>query len=134
MALLRFIVRFPAFIFAVFILLPVVVLLILTSQKTKNRKWNKKIVNRWSKILCFVCGIKIKSIGNKQKNPVLIVANHISWLDIPIIHSQKLLGFVAKKEIASWPLFGPLIKSGETVFIARGKHESRKFWNLCKSD
>lgn len=126
MTFIRFIVRFPAFLFAVFIILPIIVLLILTSQKIKNRTWNKKFVNTWSKILCFVCGIKIVSKGQKQNNPVLIVANHISWLDIPIIHSQKLLGFVAKKEIASWPLFGPLIKSGETVFIARGKHESRK--------
>ena len=101
-------------------------MLILITQKTNNRKWNKTVVNTWSKIICWACGIKIKSKGIKHGNPVLIVANHISWLDIPIIHSQKLLGFIAKSEIGNWPLFGLLIKSGEVVLIKRGKQESRK--------
>jgi len=126
MSLLRFIVRFPAFLIATFIVLPIIIILILTSQKVNNRKLNKKVINTWSIIICRVCGIKIQVKGKKHGNPVLIVANHISWLDIPIIHSQKLLGFIAKSEIGSWPLFGLLIKSGEVVLIKRGKHESRK--------
>ena len=126
MILIRFIFRLPAFLITVFIILPIIIILILTTQKINNRKWNKKVVNNWSKILCRVCGIKIQSKGLKQGNPVLIVANHISWLDIPIIHSQKLLGFIAKSEIGNWPMFGILIKSGEVVLIKRGKHESRK--------
>lgn len=126
MSFLRFIFRLPAFLIAAFVVLPITIILILTTQKINNRKWNKKVVNAWSKIICRACGIRIQSKGVKHGNPVLIVANHISWLDIPIIHSQKLLGFIAKSEIGSWPLFGLLIKSGEVVLIKRGKHKSRK--------
>lgn len=96
------------------------------SQKTSNPKLNKKIVNKWSKFLCFVCGLKLITRGKRQENPVFLVANHVSWLDIPVIHSFKLAGFVAKAEIATWPIMGRIAKRGETLFIARGKHESRK--------
>jgi 1-acyl-sn-glycerol-3-phosphate acyltransferase len=70
--------------------------------------------------------LNIITKGIIQKNPVFIVANHVSWLDIPVIHSFKLAGFVAKAEIAKWPFLGWAVKNGETVFIARGKIESRK--------
>jgi len=126
MLVFRFTFRFIALLVAVLMVFPLIILLILTSQKINNRHMNKKVVSLWSKLLCFVCGIKLTVKGEKHKNPVLIVANHTSWLDIPIIHSQKLVGFVAKKEIESWPLLGLIVKSGETLFIARGKHESRK--------
>ncbi|MBL4773015.1 MAG: hypothetical protein JKX98_05275 [Alcanivoracaceae bacterium] len=86
---------------ALFLVLPFVILFIALSQKSKNRKLNKSVVSMWSKILCFVCGLKLKSTGVKHKNPVLVVANHISWLDIPAIHSYKMAGFVAKKEISN---------------------------------
>ena len=108
------------------IVLPLVLAFIAISQKTRNRKLNKKVVNSWSRLLCFVCGLKLTTKGEIHKNPVFIVANHVSWLDIPVIHSYKLAGFVAKAEIAQWPILGWIVKSGETLFITRGKHESRK--------
>jgi 1-acyl-sn-glycerol-3-phosphate acyltransferase len=109
-----------------FLVLPLVLAFIALSQKTKNRKLNKKVVNNWSRILCFVCGLKLTTKGEIHNNPVFLVANHVTWLDIPVIHSYKLAGFVAKAEIAQWPILGWIVKSGETLFITRGKHESRK--------
>jgi 1-acyl-sn-glycerol-3-phosphate acyltransferase len=126
MLLFRFIFRFILLLIAVFLVLPFVILFIAIAQKINNRVFNKKIINTWSKILCYVFGLKIKAIGKIQKNPVFIVANHVTWLDIPVIHSYKLAGFVAKEEISRWPLLGWIVKSGETLFIARGKHESRR--------
>ena len=126
MSFLRFIFRVFGLLLALFLLLPFVILVIAITQKTKKRKLNKWVINNWSKTLCFVCGIKLKIEGKIQENPVFIVANHVSWLDIPVIHSAKLVGFVAKDEISKWPILGWIVKSGETLFIARGKHESRK--------
>lgn len=115
------------------LVLPLVLAFIAFSQKTKKRKLNKKVVNCWSRILCYVCGLKLTTKGEIHKNPVFIVANHVSWLDIPVIHSYKLAGFVAKAEISQWPILGWIVKSGETLFINRGKHESRKrVLNLIK--
>jgi len=123
---MRFIMRFISLILIVLLALPLVVLFITISQLINNRKMNKKVVNYWSRLLCFVCGVKLIVKGKIKQNPVLIVANHVTWLDIPVIHSFKLAGFVAKAEISKWPILGWAVKSGETLFIARGKHESRK--------
>ncbi len=126
MAIVRFTLRFVALILAIFLILPFVILLIARAQKRKNRRLNKKILNFWSKLLCRICGLKVISKGKIHANPVFIVANHVSWLDIPVIHSYKLAGFVAKEEISRWPILGWIVKSGETLFITRGKKESRK--------
>ena len=51
----------------------------------------------------------------------LIVANHISWIDIIIIQSIKPSIFVAKSDVASWPLFGWVAQMTGTIFIKRDK-------------
>lgn len=54
-----------------------------------------------------------------EMSPVLFVANHTSYLDIPVLGSLLSAGFVAKAEVAGWPLFGMLAKIQNTVFIER---------------
>ena len=122
----RFIIRLIALLLALFLVFPLVILFITIALKLNNRILNKKVVNSWSKLLCYICGLKLTTRGKIQQNPVFIVANHVSWLDIPVIHSFRLAGFVAKEEISRWPILGRAIKSGETLFIKRGKHESRR--------
>jgi 1-acyl-sn-glycerol-3-phosphate acyltransferase len=56
----------------------------------------------------------------------LIVANHISWLDIVLLQSLWPMWLVAKAEIRDWPLIGWLAEEGGTLFIVRGKLESRQ--------
>jgi lyso-ornithine lipid O-acyltransferase len=51
--------------------------------------------------------------------PVLIVSNHISWLDIPVLASLTPLCFIAKREVASWPFISWLAKLQRTIFIDR---------------
>ena len=53
--------------------------------------------------------------------PALVLANHVSWLDIVALGSLRPLSFVAKSEIEGWPLIGPLAKLQRTVFIERAK-------------
>jgi 1-acyl-sn-glycerol-3-phosphate acyltransferase len=52
-------------------------------------------------------------------NCCMVVANHVSWLDIFVVHSLHPSHFVAKAEIRSWPLAGWLAEKAGTVFIAR---------------
>lgn len=63
--------------------------------------------------------IRIDVEGELAQGPVLLVANHASWLDIPVIGSLDTLTFVAKQEVAGWPLFGWLAKLQRTVFVNR---------------
>jgi 1-acyl-sn-glycerol-3-phosphate acyltransferase len=55
--------------------------------------------------------------------PLLIVANHSSWLDISVITSLAPVVFVAKSEIARWPFFGWLAKLQRTVFVERDRRQ-----------
>lgn len=54
-----------------------------------------------------------------QDRPILFIANHSSYLDIPILSSQLAVSFVAKSEVGSWPFFGLLARLQRTVFVDR---------------
>ena len=78
----------------------------------------------WSRMNCRIFGIKIRTRGEFAPGAQLVVANHISWLDIPLMHSVAAMGFVSKAEIKEWPLVGFLAKSGGTLFHQRGCRDS----------
>ena len=71
-------------------------------------------------IVCRILRIGIVQIGAPcAGSPVLFVANHTSYLDIPVLGSIVLGSFVAKSEVEHWPVFGPLCKLQRTIFIQR---------------
>ena len=59
--------------------------------------------------------------GDRPPHGALLVSNHISWLDIYVIHSWQPARFVAKSEIRSWPVIGWLCDQTGTIFIERGR-------------
>lgn len=56
-----------------------------------------------------------------RDRPLLLVSNHVSWLDIPVIGALMPLSFVAKREVSTWPIFGLLAKLKRCVFIDRDR-------------
>lgn len=74
----------------------------------------------WSKVLCRIMGVRITVRGQPQRGAVLLVANHVSWLDIFCIATVCPTHFLAKREVADWPLFGWLARRAGTAFIRRG--------------
>jgi 1-acyl-sn-glycerol-3-phosphate acyltransferase len=78
-------------------------------------------IQRWSRQLLRMCGITVEvSPGQPALEHALIVANHVSWLDIFVINTLFPARFVAKAEIRAWPVLGWLADKAGTVFIARG--------------
>jgi 1-acyl-sn-glycerol-3-phosphate acyltransferase len=78
----------------------------------------------WSRRLLGICKVKaeITHVAGAAIAPrALIVANHISWLDIFVINSLQPCRFVAKADIRDWPLIGWLCAMTGTIFISRGK-------------
>lgn len=124
--IIRFILRILAFLTAFVFVLPFVIMGILIAKLFRNRDTHEFLLVYWSRLVCFACGLKVYVHGQKPKSPVLLVANHVSWLDIPIIHSLMLAGFVAKSEIRKWPILGWVTLAGDTLFLKRGSAESRK--------
>ena len=68
--------------------------------------------------------IRYRVEGRLPAGRTLIVANHLSYLDIVIASAALRCAFVAKKEIGSWPCFGPLAKMGGAIFVDRGRRTS----------
>ena len=81
----------------------------------------------WHKGVCVIFGIKVQVYGSpERKNQTLFVSNHLSYLDIPVIGSVLKASFVAKKDVASWPVFGFLSKLQQTAFIDRSRSAAAK--------
>ncbi len=74
----------------------------------------------WSRRLCRLLGVRVTVQGIPLTGPGLFVANHISWLDIFCIAAVCPTHFLAKQEVATWPLIGWLCRRAGTAFIDRG--------------
>jgi 1-acyl-sn-glycerol-3-phosphate acyltransferase len=79
-------------------------------------------IRRWSRTLLGICNTCVEQPpGSVPALPhAMVVANHVSWLDIFVIHSLHPCRFVAKAEIRGWPMLGWLAEMAGTIFIARG--------------
>ena len=85
-------------------------------------KRRKTFPNRYHRMLCRLFGIRVTVLGRPiQSRGVLMVANHTSYFDILVFSAVARLSFIAKQEVARWPLFGTLARLQETVFIEREK-------------
>ena len=82
------------------------------------------MIRWWQGTLMRVFGFRLRRFGTPLAGATLFVANHVSWIDISVLHSQRVMGFVAKREIAGWPLVGWLAAHGQTIFHQRGSTES----------
>lgn len=81
----------------------------------------ERLTRRWSRKLLGLCRVSVEQTpGAPVLEHALIVANHVSWLDIFVINALHPCRFVAKAEIRSWPVLGWLAAAAGTVFIARG--------------
>jgi 1-acyl-sn-glycerol-3-phosphate acyltransferase len=69
---------------------------------------------------CRILGLRVRRIGRPvMARPVLFASNHVSYLDIEVLGSLIPGSFVAKSEVAGWPLFGWLAKLQRSVFVDR---------------
>ncbi|MEO8344944.1 MAG: lysophospholipid acyltransferase family protein [Betaproteobacteria bacterium] len=83
----------------------------------------RALVKRWSRCLLRILAVEARvhgELGTGEGN-VLVVANHISWLDIFVLNSVHPVRFVAKSELAAWPIIGAMIRGAGTLFIERTK-------------
>lgn len=86
-----------------------------------GQRLRERLTRRWSLQLLALCRVSVEQgHGAPALEHAMIVANHVSWLDIFVINSLHPCRFVAKAEIRGWPLLGWLAKRAGTVFIARG--------------
>jgi 1-acyl-sn-glycerol-3-phosphate acyltransferase len=86
----------------------------------------RTIPHLYHHILCALIGVRIREVGTRSAaSPALILSNHVSWLDICVITALGPVVFVAKSEVAGWPVFGWLARLQRTIFINRqARHQT----------
>ncbi len=75
-------------------------------------------LHRWSRFACRVLGIRVSTRG-LMPQAGLLVCNHLSYLDIVALSSIEPCVFVAKRDVAAWPVFGWLAHAAGTIFVDR---------------
>jgi len=81
-------------------------------------------IRSWSAGLLAILRVRVKIVPENSSFPALpalVVANHVSWLDVFVINALQPCRFVAKADIRAWPALGWLCARAGTIFIARGR-------------
>ena len=101
---------------AVMVPIQMVIMLFRGSKPAYTTPW------LWHKGVCRILGLKVVVEGAPcTDRQVIFISNHLSYLDIPVIGSTLKASFVAKGEVAKWPVFGFLSTLQQTAFISRSR-------------
>jgi 1-acyl-sn-glycerol-3-phosphate acyltransferase len=91
-----------------------------------HRQWIRTLPRFYHRWCCHILGFRVREIGAPTAaRPVLFVANHVSYTDIAVLGSVICGSFIAKVEVARWPLFGWLAKLQRSVFVDRRLRSTR---------
>jgi 1-acyl-sn-glycerol-3-phosphate acyltransferase len=101
-------------------LMPVQAALLRVSQRGARR-----FPHWYHRRVCRLLGLRIEVDGEVARDrPVLLVANHTSWLDIPVLSAVAPVSFVAKKEVGAWPFVSSLARLQRSVFVDRARRSA----------
>jgi len=95
-------------------------------QGTFDQPTLHRTMLEWGNEMLTCVGCEKTVVGHPGIQPMLFVGNHVSYMDIPLLMSVAPVSFVAKKQLAAWPLFGWGMKHAGVTFVDRECKESRK--------
>lgn len=78
-----------------------------------------RIFRAWARGAARIVGLAIDVAGDAPRAPFFLVANHLGYLDVVVLAATVDATFVAKSDVARWPLIGPLCRAVGTVFVDR---------------
>lgn len=125
---LRYALRTPVLLVHLLVCLPLTLFALLPPHCSlldrRGERLDHRAIRWWSGALMRIFGLRLVRVGEPLAGATLFVANHLSWMDIEILHSQRMMCFVAKSEIERWPLVGWLAGRAGTIYHRRGSTES----------
>jgi len=77
----------------------------------------------WAVGLARIAGMRTRCEGTPPQGPFLLVANHLSYMDILLLTTEVHATFVAQANLRHWPVLGPIFASADTIFIDRGRRK-----------
>ncbi|MEW9806224.1 lysophospholipid acyltransferase family protein [Mesorhizobium marinum] len=89
----------------------------------KTRLWSEwRVLRLWHRVNLRALGFRVHQQGELSSlRPLVVAANHVSWTDISVIGSRCDVSFIAKSEMAKWPVMGWLARLQRTIFIERDR-------------
>lgn len=90
-----------------------------------RRTPRERLAQDWHWRLLDILGVRLRMEGTPLRVPHMTVANHVSWLDIPVLGALEPTRFVSKSEVRHWPIAGWFAVACGTFFIRRGKGGAR---------
>ena len=105
-------------------LIAIVSLLVLLIPYALARLFSSRAAMRvsmaWHRIVLWAIGVRVTVSGEpSRERPLLLLVNHISWLDIIVLAATLPVSFIAKKEVAGWPVFNWLAQLQRSIFVDR---------------
>ncbi|MEO8332523.1 MAG: lysophospholipid acyltransferase family protein [Gallionella sp.] len=107
-------------------------MLLAMSYPHLNQKGQRRILKVWSRQLLIILNIGIQIEGHQPargEGGCLMVANHVSWLDIFVLNAIHPSRFIAKSEVGNWPVIGWLSRRSGTIFIERAMRQNASLIN-----
>jgi lyso-ornithine lipid O-acyltransferase len=106
-------------------LMPVQALLLRTRAGSPSRPAHRHFPHWYHRQLCRLLGVRLHVDGAiAPGTPTLLLANHVSWLDIPVLSAVAPVSFVAKREVSTWPFVRTLARLQRTIFVDRQRRHS----------
>ena len=92
----------------------------------KTRLWSEwRVLRLWHRANCRALGFRIHQHGKlTARRPLVVASNHVSWTDISVIGSRCDVSFIAKADMAAWPVMGWLARLQRTIFIERERRRT----------
>lgn len=92
----------------------------LRGEANQRQSFEAALIQWWLARVCRILHVQVEVCGDLPNRPALLVANHVSWLDIPVIATIWQGNFLSKAEVAEWPLIGHLLQKSGTLLVRRG--------------
>ena len=90
-------------------------------SKDFGRRFRNLSFRRWAKRLCRYFGMTVRVEGTPPTGRFFLVVNHVGYVDIPLIATAVDAAFIAKADLAGWPMLGRIFGAADTIFIDRGR-------------
>ena len=106
---------------------------LIPSTKARDRA-SEAVVGPAARLVARIVGMRVEVIGRPPQPPFLLAANHLSYLDIVLVRRTCGAKFIAKSDVAGWPIIGALTRLAGTVFVdRRNKRDLKRIKKVMES-